>query len=56
MTTVAASTGANHLVAIGTHLDTDDVRVRLEKVLRPCPEKVAAAGMRRLQRLRQYSI
>ncbi|GFG71428.1 CobW family GTP-binding protein [Mycolicibacter senuensis] len=56
VTTVAASTGANHLVAIGTHLDTDDVRVRLEKVLRPCPEKVAAAGMRRLQRLRQYSI
>ncbi|MDQ2625835.1 MAG: GTP-binding protein [Actinomycetota bacterium] len=56
VTTVAAGTGANHLVAIGTHLDTDDVHARLEEALRPCPEKVAAAGMRRLQRLRQYSI
>lgn len=56
VTTAAAGTGANHLVAIGTHLDTDDVRARLEQVLRPCSDKVAAAGMRRLQRLRQYSI
>ncbi|MEB3051038.1 GTP-binding protein [Mycolicibacter sp. MYC123] len=51
-----AGSGAGHLVAIGTHLDTDDVRSRMETALRPAPEKVAAAGMRRLQRLRHYSI
>ncbi len=54
--TAPAGAGASHLVAIGTHLDTEEVRARLEEVLRPCSEKVAAAGMRRLQRLRQYSI
>jgi len=56
VTTAPAGTGAGHLVAIGTHLDTDDVRARLEEALRPAGEKVAAAGMRRLQRLRRYSI
>lgn len=56
VSTAATGTGANHLVAIGTHLDTEDVRARLSAVLRPCSGKVAAAGMRRLQLLRQYSI
>ncbi|WP_046315641.1 GTP-binding protein [Mycobacterium sp. UM_Kg1] len=54
--TAPAGAGGSHLVAIGTDLDTEDVRARLEVALRPAPEKVAAAGMRRLQRLRQYSI
>ncbi|OHV03428.1 CobW family GTP-binding protein [Mycobacterium talmoniae] len=54
--TAPAGAGASHLVAIGTHLDTEDVRARLEEALRPAPKKVAAAGMRRLQRLRHYSI
>lgn len=54
--TAAAGSGASHLVAIGTHLDTEDVRARLEEALRRAPGKVAAAGMRRLQRLRHYSI
>lgn len=54
--TAPAGTAASHLVAIGTHLDTEYVRTRMEKALRPVPGKVAAAGMRRLQRLRQYSI
>lgn len=51
-----AGAGASHLVAIGTHLDPDDVRARMQTALRPAPQKVAAAGMRRLQRLRHYSI
>lgn len=55
--TAPAGAAAGHLVAIGTHLDSEDVRARLEVALRPAPEKLsAAAGMRRLQRLRQYSI
>lgn len=54
--TAPAGAGASHLVAIGTHLDAEDVRARLEEALRPAGEKVAAAGMRRLQRLRRYSI
>ncbi|MEB3023554.1 CobW family GTP-binding protein [[Mycobacterium] crassicus] len=56
VTTAPAGAAASHLVAIGTHLDTEDVRARLEEALRPAPEKVASAGMRRLQRLRKYSI
>ncbi|MGV0625212.1 CobW family GTP-binding protein [Mycolicibacter minnesotensis] len=55
MTAPEGATGS-HLVAIGTHLDTEEVRGRLEQALRPAPEKVPAAGMRRLQRLRRYSI
>ena len=51
-----AGSDAGHLVAIGTHLDADDVRSRMQTALRPAPQKVAAAGMRRLQRLRRYSI
>ncbi|MEZ0364883.1 GTP-binding protein [Mycobacterium sp. pUA109] len=54
--TAPSGAGASHLVAIGAHLEAEDVRARLEAALRPCPGKVAAAGMRRLQRLRQYSI
>lgn len=54
--TAPTGSGASHLVAIGTHLDIADVRARLEEALRPAGEKVAAAGMRRLQRLRRYSI
>lgn len=54
--TAPAGRGASHLVAIGTHFDTEEVRGRLEEALRPAREKVAAAGMRRLQRLRQYSV
>lgn len=54
--TEPAGSDASHLVAIGTHLDTEGVRAQLEDALRPAPEKVAAAGMRRLQRLRRTSI
>lgn len=54
--TAPAGAGTSHLVAIGTHLDTEDVRARLQEALRPAAEKVAAAGMRRLQRLRRASI
>ena len=56
VTTAPAGAGASHLVAIGTHLDDEDVRARLEHALRPCPHKAAAADMRRLQRLRHLSI
>lgn len=51
-----AATRPSHLVAIGVDFDADEVRARLEEALRPCSQKVAAAGMRRLQRLRQLSI
>ncbi|MBS9533810.1 GTP-binding protein [Mycobacterium sp. M1] len=56
VTTAAGGPTDSHLVAIGTHLDAEEVRARLEAALRPAPEKVATAGMRRLQRLRRYSI
>ncbi|MFY1621015.1 GTP-binding protein, partial [Micromonospora sp. WMMD736] len=56
VTTARAVARASHLVAIGTGFDDDEVRGRLEEALRPCPQKVAAAGMRRLQWLRQLSI
>lgn len=54
--TAPAGTGASHLVAIGAHFDTSEVRARLEEVLRPCSQKATAADLRRLQRLRRYSI
>jgi G3E family GTPase len=54
--TAAAAAGSGHLVAIGTHFDHEDVRKRLEGALQPSSRKVSAAGMRRLQRLRQLSI
>ncbi|MEE6169069.1 MULTISPECIES: CobW family GTP-binding protein [unclassified Mycolicibacterium] len=56
VTTAEAATGVGHLVAIGTHFDHEDVRMRLEEALRPSSHKLTAAGMRRLQRLRQLSL
>lgn len=47
---------ANSLVAIGTHVDVDDVRRRAVAALRPCDGPVPAAGLRRLQRYRRLSI
>lgn len=47
---------ANAIVAIGTHLDVDDVRARVEAALAPHPGAVSAAGIRRLQRHRRLSI
>ena len=54
--TAPAGGRGSHLVAIGTGFDPDVVRARVGEALRPCSQKVAAAGMRRLQRLRQLSI
>jgi G3E family GTPase len=45
----------NCLVAIGTHVDVDDTRARMEAALRPHDGIVAAAGIRRLQRYRRLS-
>lgn len=45
----------SHLVAIGIGIDTDDVRAQMRAALRPSA-KPAAAGLRRLQRLRRLSI
>ncbi|MCB1264077.1 MAG: GTP-binding protein [Mycobacterium sp.] len=56
VTTAVAGVRGSHLVAIGIDLDRPDVRERLEQALRPCTKQVAAAGMRRWQRLRQLSI
>lgn len=47
---------ANAIVAIGTHLDVDDVRVRIAAALAPHDGAVPAAGVRRLQRYRRLSI
>lgn len=55
VTTVCAGEHPSHLVAIGIDLEPDDVRTRLRVALRPSAQKVTAAGMRRLQRLRQLS-
>lgn len=52
----AAHTGLNTLVAIGTHLDRDDVSARLGEALHPVDGQPAAAGVRRLQRYRRTSI
>ena len=46
----------NHLVAIGMHIDTAEVHVRLVEALRSAPGPASAAGMRRLQRYRRLSI
>lgn len=46
----------NALVAIGTHLDVDDVRARLGTAIAPHDGAVSAAGIRRLQRYRRLSI
>lgn len=47
--------GSSHLVAIGTDLDTEDVRRRLEAALVPRP-RATADGWRRLQRRRRMSL
>ncbi|RAV18163.1 cobalamin biosynthesis protein CobW [Mycolicibacterium sp. GF69] len=51
-----AGGNANALVAIGTHLDVDDVRARVETALAPYDGPVSAAGVRRLQRYRRLSV
>ncbi len=47
---------ANCLVAIGIHLDVNDIRVRLDAALRPHDGPAPAANVRRLQRHRRLSI
>lgn len=47
---------ANGLVAIGTHVDVDDVRARMTAALAPHDGVVSAAGVRRLQRYRRLSV
>ncbi|KUH82242.1 MULTISPECIES: GTP-binding protein [unclassified Mycobacterium] len=51
-----SSARANSLVAIGTHIDADDVRARVEAALRPHDGAPSAAGVRRLQRYRRLSV
>jgi G3E family GTPase len=46
----------NFLVAIGMHLDTDEVRKRLESALRPCFEPPTLANVHRLRRYRHHSL
>ncbi|OFJ52385.1 CobW family GTP-binding protein [Mycolicibacterium grossiae] len=46
----------NSLVAIGTGVDTDVARTRLEEALRPVEGPAPAVGLRRLQRYRQLSL
>ena len=46
----------SHLVAIGMHLDADDVRARLQAVGAGGPEPASAGGLRRLQRYRRLSV
>ncbi len=47
---------ANFLVAIGMHLDTDEVRARLDAALRPCTEPATLANIHRLRRYRRHSL
>ncbi|MGV0605169.1 CobW family GTP-binding protein [Mycolicibacterium sp. XJ1904] len=47
---------ANGLVAIGTHIDVDDVRARITAALAKHDGVVSVAGVRRLQRYRRLSI
>lgn len=47
---MSGDTSANCLVAIGTHLDTVEVRSRLEGALRPTSGVASATALRRLQR------
>lgn len=54
--TAPAGSRSSHLVAIGTDFDSDEVRACPRVALHPSSPKVAATGMRRLQRLRQLSI
>jgi G3E family GTPase len=47
---------ANFLVAIGMHLDTDEVRARLDAALRPCTEPATLTDIHRLRRYRRRSL
>ena len=47
---------ANFLVAIGIHLDTDEVRARLEAAVRPCADAPTLANVHRLRRYRRHSL
>lgn len=47
---------ANFLVAIGMHLDTDEVRARLDAALRPATEPATLANGHRLRRYRRHSL
>ncbi len=49
-----ADATANHLVAIGMHLDAADVRAQLVRALQP--GSASAGGLRRLQRYKRLSI
>lgn len=52
-----ATTGIpNHLVAIGVHLDSDEVRARMSTALQSRAELPSARGIRRLQQYRRLSI
>ncbi len=52
----SSSASMNVVVAIGTRLDVDDVRTRIEAALAPYDGAVPAAGIRRLQRYRRLSV
>jgi G3E family GTPase len=54
--TAGPSASPNCLVAIGMHLDTDDVRARIDDALRPHDGPAPAGAVRRLQRYRRLSI
>jgi G3E family GTPase len=54
--TAEPTASQNCLVAIGMHLDTDDVRARLDEALRPHDGPASANSVRRLQRYRRLSI
>ena len=54
--TAPSAAAANSLVAIGTHIDADDVRARVVAALRPHDGPPAATGARRLQRYRRLSV
>lgn len=47
---------ANSLVAIGTDIDVDAVRARVDAALRPHDGSAPTAGIRRLQRYRRLSV
>jgi G3E family GTPase len=47
---------ANFLVAIGMHLDAEEVRARLDAALRPCIEPATLANIHRLRRYRRQSL
>ncbi|TFV54747.1 GTP-binding protein [Mycobacterium sp. PS03-16] len=52
----ATGTAGNFLVAIGTDIDVEATRARVEAALRPHDGPASAAGVRRLQRYRRLSV